>query len=86
MIIVAALYQFTSFADPAAIRGPLLATCEAHGVRGTLLLAPEGINGTIAGSREGIDAALAHIRVLPGCTDLDWKESHAETRDRDDGC
>ena len=79
MIIVAALYQFTSFADPAAIRGPLLATCEAHGVRGTLLLAPEGINGTIAGSREGIDAALAHIRLLPGCADLDWKESHAET-------
>lgn len=79
MIIVAALYQFTSLPDPAAIRGPLLATCEAQGVRGTLLLAPEGINGTIAGSREGIDTALAQIRTLPGCADLDWKESHAET-------
>ena len=44
---------------------------------GSLLLAQEGINGTIAGSRAGIDAALAHIRALPGCADLEWKESSA---------
>ena len=40
--------------------------------------APEGINGTIAGSRAGIDAVLAHIRALPGCADLDHKESFAD--------
>lgn len=79
MITVAALYQFTSFPDPVALRGPLLATCDANGVRGTLLLAREGINGTIAGSREGIDAVLKHIQALPGCADIEWKESHAET-------
>jgi UPF0176 protein len=78
MLTVAALYKFTSFDDPAALRGPLMAACEAAGVRGTLLLAPEGINGTIAGTRAGIDAALAHIRALPGCADLEWKESQAE--------
>ena len=77
MIIVAALYKFTAFPDPAALRGPLLALCEAQGVRGTLLLANEGINGTIAGPRAGIDAVLAHIRTLPGCSDLEWKESTA---------
>lgn len=77
--IVAALYHFTPFADPAALRGPLLDTCTANGVMGTLLLAPEGINGTIAGPRAGIDAALAHIRGLPGCAGFDWKESAAET-------
>jgi UPF0176 protein len=79
MITVAALYQFTSFPDPMALRGTLLATCDANGVRGTLLLAREGINGTIAGSREGIDAVLKHIQALPGCADIEWKESHAET-------
>ncbi|WP_102223968.1 oxygen-dependent tRNA uridine(34) hydroxylase TrhO [Acidimangrovimonas sediminis] len=79
MFIVAALYHFTPFADPAALRAPLLALCEAGGVRGTLLLAPEGINGTIAGPREGIDDVLAHVRGLPGCAALGWKESHAET-------
>ncbi|EAR50608.1 rhodanese-like domain protein [Oceanicola granulosus HTCC2516] len=77
MFTVAALYKFTPFADPAGIREPLRAACAAAGVRGTLLLAPEGINGTIAGRAEGITAALAHIRALPGCADLEPKVSHA---------
>jgi UPF0176 protein len=77
MFTVAALYHFTRFPDPAAVRGPLLALAEGNGVRGSLLLAREGINGTVAGTRAGIDALLAHIRALPGCADLEWKESPA---------
>ncbi|MDE0880591.1 MAG: rhodanese-related sulfurtransferase [Sphingomonas bacterium] len=76
-IRVAALYQFTRFDDPAALRGPLLDACTAHGVRGTLLLAPEGINGTIAGRADALDAVLAHIRALPGCADMEVKYSTA---------
>lgn len=79
MLTVAALYHFTRFDDPAALRGPLLALADGHGVKGSLLLAREGINGTIAGTRAGIDAVLGHIRALPGCADLDWKESPAHT-------
>lgn len=79
MLTVAALYHFTRFPDPAALKGPLARVACANGVRGTLLLAPEGINGTIAGTRAGIDAVLAHIRGLPGCAGLEWKESAAET-------
>ena len=74
---VAALYHFTRFADPAALRGPLLATCQRAGIKGSLLIAAEGINGTIAGSRAGIDQALAAIRALPGCASLAHKESYA---------
>ncbi len=77
MFTVAALYHFTRFPDPGALRGPLRELCLSRGVRGTLLLAGEGINGTIAGSRGGIDAVLAHVRSLPGCGDIDWKESSA---------
>ncbi len=77
MFTVAALYHFTRFEDPTALKGPLAARLCKHGVTGTLLLAQEGINGTIAGTRAGIDAALAHIRALPGCADLEWKESTA---------
>jgi UPF0176 protein len=77
MYIVAALYHFTRFADPATLRRPLLDLCRARAISGTLLLAGEGINGTIAGDRAGVDAVLAHIRALPGCADLDWKESTA---------
>ena len=75
---IAALYHFTRFDDPASLRAPLQALCEEQGVRGTLLLAGEGINGTIAGSDEGIQAVLDHIRALPGCADLEVKESRAD--------
>ena len=40
-IQVAALYRFTPFEDPAALRGPLARTCARAGVKGTLLLARE---------------------------------------------
>ncbi|MCG6884160.1 MAG: rhodanese-related sulfurtransferase [Silicimonas sp.] len=77
MYTVAALYKFTAFSDPAALKPPLAECACRNGVRGTLLLAREGINGTIAGTREGIDAVLAHIRGLPGCAVIEWKESTA---------
>lgn len=77
MLTVAALYHFTRFPDPAALKGPLAKVACANGVRGTLLLASEGVNGTIAGTRNGVDAVLAHIRALPGCEALEWKESPA---------
>ena len=78
-ICIAALYRFTPFADPAALRGPLLDACLEHGIKGTLLLAREGINGTIAGSADGIEAILSHIRAMPGCDALEWKLSYDET-------
>lgn len=77
MFTVAAFYMFTPFPDPAALKGPLAQVACGHGVKGTILLAPEGINGTIAGPRAGVDAVLAHVRALPGCAALDWKESAA---------
>ena len=76
-IQVAALYQFTPFADPEALRAPLLATCEALGIKGTLLLAREGINGTIAGTDNALAAVLDSVRALPGCAGLDVKFSAA---------
>ncbi len=79
MLTVAALYHFTRFSTPAALRAPLLALCEAEQVKGSLLIAAEGINGTIAGPAAGIARVLAHLRALPGCADLEWKESSAET-------
>lgn len=78
MYYIAALYQFTRFDDPAAVQGPLKAVCDAGDVKGSLLIAREGINGTIAGPRAGLDAVLAHIRSLPGCAGLEWKEATAE--------
>ena len=73
---VAALYRFAPFgAQAAAFRGPLQALCDARGVIGTLLLAPEGINGTIAGQGDALEAVLDHIRALPGCATLSLKRA-----------
>ena len=76
-ITVAALYRFARFTDCEAMRAPLETLCRQHGVRGTLLLAPEGINGTIAGTGEAIALVLGHIRGLPDCADLEVKVSSA---------
>ena len=80
MFTIAALYHFTRFPDPATLKGPLQALAEAQGIKGSLLIAAEGINGTIAGSRAAIDAMLTHLRALPGCADLEHKESFAEAQ------
>ncbi len=77
MYRIAALYHFTRIKDPAAIQRPLQALCEAEKISGSLLLAREGINGTIAGPQAGIARVLAHIRALPGCADIEWKESQS---------
>lgn len=76
--LTAALYQFVDLPDFAALRAPLLACCEAHEVKGTLLLAPEGINGTIAGPAAGVRAVLAHLRADPRLARLPHKESWSE--------
>lgn len=78
-IRVTALYHFTPFPDPAALRGPLARACAAAGIKGTLLLAPEGINGTIAGADAAVETALAAIRALPGCAALEVKNAAASS-------
>ena len=59
------------------MRGPLQDVCDAQAVKGSLLIAGEGINGTIAGTRDAVDLVLAYLRSLPGCADLEHKESVA---------
>ena len=75
--LTAALYQFVELPDFAELRAPLLACCEAHGVKGTLLLASEGINGTIAGQAPGVYAVLAFLRADPRLAGLQHKEAYA---------
>ena len=75
---IAALYQFTRLDDLPALRSELLALCQSHAIKGTLLLAREGINGTIAGTDAAIAAMIAQLRGLPGCAELEVKYSRAE--------
>ena len=77
MFTVSALYHFTRFDDPGALRAPMVSLCEHEGIKGTILLAKEGINGTVAGPKQGIARLWAHIAALPGCSDFEHKESTA---------
>ena len=73
--LTAALYKFVDLPDFADLRAPLLALCEAHHVKGTLLLAPEGINGSIAGPPDGVRAVLAQLQADARFASLQPKES-----------
>ncbi len=74
-IVVAALYKFVALDNFQEMRSCVLAAMKRHGIKGTLLLAPEGINGTVSGSRAGMDAFLAELKTDSRLADLDHKES-----------
>ncbi len=65
MYEVARFYLFTDFPDYVAFQLPLKTAMQAHGVKGTVLLAAEGINGTIAGPRGGLEACFAIFTADP---------------------
>ena len=73
--LTAAFYKFVDLPDFAERRAALLALCEAHQVKGLILLAREGINSTIAGTPEDVHAVLAYLRSDPKLADLEHKES-----------
>jgi len=52
---VMAIYKFADLPDAETIQPALAALCCSRGIKGTLILAPEGINGTVAGTEAAID-------------------------------
>jgi UPF0176 protein len=77
--LTAALYKFVSLPDYQTLQKPTLAYCVERNIKGTLLLALEGINGTIAGKAEDIHAVLSYLRQDPRLSDLEHKESYADS-------
>jgi UPF0176 protein len=75
MISIASFYSFTPLADPAATRERILRSLQACGVKGSVLLAPEGVNGTIAGTDANVEAARAAIAEHCGLSRLDTRRS-----------
>jgi UPF0176 protein len=75
IFLTAAFYKFVDLPDFVERRPALLAFCEAHHVKGLILLAREGINSTIAGAPDDVHAVLALLRSDPKLVDLEHKES-----------
>lgn len=75
---VASFYKFAPFPEYMQWRQPLCEKGEAHQVRGSVLLAPEGINGTIAGPQAGVTAVLEYIRSDDRFAQMPHKTSYSD--------
>lgn len=75
---VSTFYKFVKLVDFQAYQEPLRLLCASHGIRGTILLAPEGINGTIAGEAAAVAEVIAAIRNYDVFSRLESKESLAD--------
>src|SRR6478672_561017 len=73
-----AAYKFVTFDDTVDKRPQFRALCEELGLKGTILLSPEGINLFLAGLREPIDRFLAWLRADARFADLQVKESYSD--------
>ncbi|MCG9887002.1 MAG: rhodanese-related sulfurtransferase [Cyanobacteria bacterium] len=76
-VTVATLYRFADLPDCDRLREPLLTLGRSRGIKGTLILAPEGINGTIAGEPSAVAALLDWLRADGRLRDLRVRESTA---------
>src|ERR1700722_3208418 len=77
-------YKFITIEDGAAWRPLVLERCIALGLRGTILLAPEGINLFIAGEISAVRDFIEYVRTDPlfegKLADLQFKESLSDTQ------
>lgn len=64
-VVNIAAYRFVSLDDLPALQRAARERAQACGLKGTVLLAPEGINLFLAGARAGIDAWLDWLRHGP---------------------
>lgn len=75
---IAAFYQFTELEDFANWAERLELLGAELGLRGTIILAPEGINSTCAGCPDAIDQLIALLRSDARLKDLEVKYSEAD--------
>lgn len=71
---VASFYKFQPIDDTAALRQELWQACAERGLKGTVLIAPEGVNAALAGSRPHL-ASFANTH-FPGVA-VNWTPAAA---------
>jgi UPF0176 protein len=71
-------YKFVSIGDIDALRPRLKKFAADLGLRGTILLAPEGINLFIAGEQAMVEGFLGHLAEDPRFAGLETKRSWSE--------
>ena len=73
-----AAYKFVTLDNLEDMRPQYQALCAELGLKGTILLTPEGINMFLSGPRAQIDRYLAWLRSDARLADIEVKESYSE--------
>lgn len=73
-----AAYRFVDIDGPAALADALRARCEAHAVRGTAIVAPEGVNLFLAGAPDDVHAVLDWLHADPRFAGMPVKASDSD--------
>ncbi len=68
-------YKFVPLENLPDLRESCLAFGQGLGIKGTILLAPEGLNLFLAGAEESVRSFVTWLREVPEFTDLEIKES-----------
>jgi UPF0176 protein len=71
-------YKFAQLGDLKALQAALRTTCGEAGMRGTILLSPEGINVFVASAPAAGDRLLDYLRTIPGLAELSPKISESD--------
>ncbi len=66
-------YKFVAVTDHEALAREHLAYCKKLGIKGRILIAPEGINGTLSGTVEQTEAYMAMMNLMPLFKDMVYK-------------
>jgi len=74
-ILNLAAYRFQAVADPHSTRDTLEAAGRALGIKGTILVTPEGLNAFLAAEETPCREMLRRLRAVPGFENLHAKES-----------
>ena len=68
-------YTYIAIADAETFAAEQRELCGFHGLKGRILIAPEGINGTLAGPAEAVDRYIASLRADARFADIEIKVS-----------
>lgn len=74
-------YKFTPLLDPEAVKLWQRTLCQAHNLRGRILISRHGINGTIGGDLSDLKAYVKATKQYPGFRDIVWKWSDGGRED-----
>ena len=78
MIVNIAGYRFVDLPDRDELRQPMLDVCTDAGLKGTVLLSPNGINFFLAGTEKSTDAFLSHLDIDERLAGIPIKVSHTD--------